>query len=176
MSRICTTLVLEQLECILTRGSMVSLSRIILKMGLLKVLLDLFGDSEGITVIDITKPTSPAYCFVRYRFSRRIYTAARYLNSYYTKRDLATLDDDDNRAAWNNSCEEAVASLRDVPLLSPAVLAETWPSHFEEIRPDPTYKPPPPMVEHAALVRVVVCGLHTSFILTSGNGNRDDWM
>ena len=121
---------------------------------------DTFGDSEGIAVIDVTKPEAPTYCFVRYSFSRRIYTAARYLRTYYTKRDCATLDEDDNRAPWNSSCDEAVVSLRDVPLLSPDVLAETWPRWFEEIGSDPHYKSRPPIVEDAALVRLAHVDIH----------------
>ena len=116
---------------------------------------DCFGDSEGIAIIDITKIEAPAYCFVRYSFSRRIYTAARYLRTYYTKRDPKTLEEGDGRQAWNSNCDEAVASLQDVPLLSPDVLTETWPQWFEEMSPDPFYKPRPPSVEDAALVRLI---------------------
>ena len=95
--------------------------------------------------MDVTNPESPAYCFVRYSFSGRIYTAERYLRTYYRKRsDPETLKDHEREA--ERTCEELIAALDEVRLLDPSVLAETWPWVFDGIDHDPgrkRYKPLP---------------------------------
>ncbi len=55
-------------------------------------------NNEGITVIDVTNPSKPAYCFVKLEESR-ILSAAQYAREYY-----ANIDDNEPEGAY--LCQE----------------------------------------------------------------------
>ncbi|KAJ7179891.1 hypothetical protein C8R43DRAFT_379092 [Mycena crocata] len=88
------------------------------------------GDNDdGITVIDITEPTTPSYCFVF--LNRRVpRTAEQYVRKYYSVPTGEEAKQDDSKAV-EDDIQKTIDALADVPLMTPDVLAEAWPSEYE---------------------------------------------
>ncbi|KAJ2923190.1 hypothetical protein H1R20_g13904, partial [Candolleomyces eurysporus] len=88
------------------------------------------GDNnDGITILDVTVPRNPAYCFVFLNAEDVLpamtpLTAAQYLRSYYPapKRPLNVDEMTQMSSEWD--CLEVIANLDDMPLIPIATLAK----------------------------------------------------
>ncbi|KAJ3530372.1 hypothetical protein NMY22_g8601 [Coprinellus aureogranulatus] len=96
------------------------------------------GDNnDGITIIDITVPGEPKYCFASFRgleaaqvVPQRVpLTATQYVRAYHPK-ILDPLADEEAQTeeAYNL---KAIADLDDLPVLTLDVLAATWPHEYK---------------------------------------------
>ncbi|KAI0312684.1 hypothetical protein OF83DRAFT_1176408, partial [Amylostereum chailletii] len=75
------------------------------------------GDNnDGITIIDVTYPSKPAYCFNM--IGERPLSAEQYVRGYYPN--------DSPR----KEVERAIDSLADVPMITYEMLAEAWPDEY----------------------------------------------
>ncbi|KAI0922107.1 hypothetical protein AcV5_000482 [Taiwanofungus camphoratus] len=108
------------------------------------------GDNnDGITVFDITEPESPAYCFVSISGLESAVkvpgsvplSAAQYLRAYYPKPTPEELNNEDNRLR-DEYMEKTIASLEGEKMVTLRMLAEAWPSEYEE--PDGSDEASPP--------------------------------
>ncbi|TFY77860.1 hypothetical protein EWM64_g6150 [Hericium alpestre] len=104
------------------------------------------GDNnDGITVIDVTDPASPAYCFVSVNGLEAQgaspepehyipLSAEQYCRAYYPPQDLEelkSLPEDDGQIECEESVRSVIATLDDVPVIKLASLAEAWPSEYQ---------------------------------------------
>ncbi|KAG6823044.1 hypothetical protein H0H92_011600, partial [Tricholoma furcatifolium] len=80
------------------------------------------GDNNGITVIDITEPTNPAYCFVN---GARPLSVTEYARGYYPE----------SEAEEDFELEElvlhAIAALKDERMATLQMLSEAWPAEYK---------------------------------------------
>ncbi|KAL1712261.1 hypothetical protein EV715DRAFT_213975 [Schizophyllum commune] len=82
-------------------------------------------NTDGLTIIDITDPEHPRYCFLPGHEtpikSPRMtpLSVKQYLGAYYKKEDKAGKQ-------WKH-CEEVFALFKDIPLLSARDIAKAWP-------------------------------------------------
>ena len=82
-------------------------------------------NTDGLTIIDITDPEYPRYCFLPGHEtpikSPRMtpLSVKQYLGAYYKKEDKAGKQ-------WKH-CEEVFALFKDIPLLSARDIAKAWP-------------------------------------------------
>ncbi|KAJ7146261.1 hypothetical protein C8R44DRAFT_599276 [Mycena epipterygia] len=86
------------------------------------------GDNnDGITVIDITDPINPSYCFVSISGLEAEVSvplsAEQYIKAYYP--------DPESSEAKSLRVLEKIEALRDVRLMTLDVLAEAWPNEYE---------------------------------------------
>ncbi|KAF5336256.1 hypothetical protein D9758_016062 [Tetrapyrgos nigripes] len=98
------------------------------------------GDNDdGITVIDVTDPADPAYCFIRSRRSGPV-DMRGYVRHYYNldaimkKREGggdAEDDDTTKRTPLESAVVEVVAALEGVRLVTLGMLAEVWPHEYK---------------------------------------------
>ncbi|RXW21620.1 hypothetical protein EST38_g4245 [Candolleomyces aberdarensis] len=95
------------------------------------------GDNnDGITILDVTVPRNPAYCFVFLSVpdteddlpAMAPLTAAQYLRTYYPVPSERPLDD--NKMSFERDCLEAIANLDDMPLIPIPTLAKVWPHEY----------------------------------------------
>ncbi|OJT05478.1 hypothetical protein TRAPUB_3707 [Trametes pubescens] len=89
------------------------------------------GDNnDGISVIDVTDPLHPAYCFIHGRHFSIPLSAYEYLSEYY---DLQGTN------VWDRICLflDAILPICGIPLLEAHVLMEAWPcERFESREPE----------------------------------------
>ncbi|KAK7440618.1 hypothetical protein VKT23_016966 [Stygiomarasmius scandens] len=86
-------------------------------------------NNDGITVIDVTDPADPAYCFVRKHGSPPI-DGKGYIGHYYDfakKCEIAKSDVEGDEKNFALRIVKCVANLDDVRLLTAQALAEAWP-------------------------------------------------
>ncbi|KAJ2935749.1 hypothetical protein H1R20_g1345, partial [Candolleomyces eurysporus] len=81
------------------------------------------ANNDGITILDVTVPRNPAYCFA---FLTPL-TAAQYLRGYYPvpKGPLGV-----DEMSHERYCLEAIANLDDMPLIPISTLAKVWPHEY----------------------------------------------
>ncbi|KAJ2936186.1 hypothetical protein H1R20_g910, partial [Candolleomyces eurysporus] len=92
-------------------------------------------NDDGITILDVTVPRNPAYCFVFLSEhgteddvpGMTPLTAAQYLRCYYPVPE-ASLDVSEMRL--ERDCLEDIANLDDMPLIPIATLANVWPREY----------------------------------------------
>lgn len=111
------------------------------------------GDNnDGITVIDITEPTKPTYCFVSVEGLEASddavptyvpLSAEQYVRAYYPaprinmteKQDVEEAEEDAEQRLYAQRSEEDVKekidALRNEPVMSLYVLAEAWPAEYK---------------------------------------------
>ncbi|THH20556.1 hypothetical protein EW146_g830 [Bondarzewia mesenterica] len=90
-------------------------------------------NNDGITVIDISDPLSPAYCYVKRLPGGRPLTAKKYCRSYYPEPDPEELaKSDEQERAIEEHVAEVIASLDGEKVLEHRVLAETWPLEYRK--------------------------------------------
>ncbi|KAI0062141.1 hypothetical protein BV25DRAFT_1778057, partial [Artomyces pyxidatus] len=89
-------------------------------------------DNDGISVIDITNPTSPAYCFNH--ISELPLSAREYLSGYYNLpkegEELTPSEDGKTMDHLTKNAAASISLLRDVLMVTIEMLAEAWPSEY----------------------------------------------
>lgn len=90
--------------------------------------LAILGNDEGITVIDVTDPQSPAYCFMRQ--CRTILSAADYF--WYPEHPCDIQVQDDASEGSHSRRPSCVSNLSGIRTITLDILAETWPLDFAE--------------------------------------------
>ena len=101
-------------------------------------------NNDGITVIDVTDPESPAYCFVSIRglascengsgiSTMTPLSATQYLRSYYPKDDSETLDE--SRKQLEQSVLNTLRPFESVRMITIDMLAEAWPGEYTSNEP-----------------------------------------
>ena len=106
-------------------------------------------NNDGISIIDVTDPMAPSYCFVSFDGieaegelpSRVPLSAEDYARAYYPKYTLpaqneaAETEEEAKRRRNSLSVEEdvqaTIAKLKDVKLVSREMLSEAWPAEYE---------------------------------------------
>ncbi|KAJ3559036.1 hypothetical protein NM688_g580 [Phlebia brevispora] len=98
-----------------------------LKYGVLEASMGSWdGDNDdGITVIDVTDPENPTYCFLFY--DCRLLNAREYISNYY---EIPTPKEGETLEPFEQSKVDSVAALEDERLLDPYVLVEAWPWEY----------------------------------------------
>lgn len=99
---------------------------------------DEIDNNDGITVIDITRPESPTYCFAAlWGLETEVevpslvpLSATQYIRAYYPALDPDQPQDDGAKQKERNVCR-AIGFLAGVPMVTQDVLHETWPSVFQ---------------------------------------------
>ncbi|KAL1745369.1 hypothetical protein HDZ31DRAFT_36651 [Schizophyllum fasciatum] len=98
-----------------------------------------WGNDDGLTIIDITDPLNPRYCFLPghstpIRSPKMLpLSVEKYLGAYYKKEAKES-------AQWKH-CEALFALMKGIPLISEHDVAQVWPSearHQEGGREEPT--------------------------------------
>ncbi|VDB96757.1 unnamed protein product [Peniophora sp. CBMAI 1063] len=98
-------------------------------------------NDDGITIIDVTDPSKPSYCFNQ--IGGPPLTAEQYVRQYYPQTiDLASVNDaqvQDNdtltkAVATEHMVLQAISPLQDVPLMSIDSLVEAWPEDYYRAR------------------------------------------
>ncbi|RXW21939.1 hypothetical protein EST38_g3899 [Candolleomyces aberdarensis] len=96
------------------------------------------GDNnDGITVLDVTTPGKPAFCFVNIGESMEPLTATEYLRGSYSAPDpdtLESLSDEEKQAELCNL--EAISNFDDMPLVTEDTLCRVWPEEYGEVEDD----------------------------------------
>ncbi|VDC07162.1 unnamed protein product [Peniophora sp. CBMAI 1063] len=100
------------------------------------------GDNnDGITVIDVTDPANPSYCFNA--IGGPPLTAEQYVRQYYPQTvDLATIDESvledkeglSDDVATERMVMQTISALEAVPLMSIDLLVEAWPREYTRAR------------------------------------------
>ena len=96
-------------------------------------------NNDGITVIDITTPEKPSYCFVSIHgleaagdaAMRVPLSATDYARAYYPVLDAENLTDDSPRPL-EKTILRTIASLDGVPLVTLEMLADAWPAEYTQ--------------------------------------------
>lgn len=96
------------------------------------------GDNnDGISIIDVTDPYAPSYCFVA-SGSRRPLTAEQYVRLYYDKYAIPSnleteeTEEQKNKRLVEEDVQATIALLDDYKLLDLQMLAEAWPAEYEK--------------------------------------------
>lgn len=102
-------------------------------------------NNDGISVIDVTDPSNPSYCFVSVtglessvEVPRKIpLTATDYIRAYYPVPDPKDQKKDANGAVepphWTEKlAQDSIAALEGEKVMTLAMLAEAWPSEYEQ--------------------------------------------
>lgn len=84
------------------------------------------ANDDGLTVIDVTDPYNPAYCFLQ---SRTPMTAEQYVRDYYSVPNSDVPKDDD---AWKTEeyVQKCIHRLDGERLVTLQMLAEAWPQEY----------------------------------------------
>ncbi|KAG6811058.1 hypothetical protein H0H92_009147 [Tricholoma furcatifolium] len=92
------------------------------------------GDNnDGITVIDITEPENPAYCFVN---EDRPLSATEYVRGYYPESET------DEDSELEGLVSHAIAALKNERMVTPQMLSEAWPDEYKVVQGDLEQKEP----------------------------------
>ncbi|KAF8154556.1 hypothetical protein B0H34DRAFT_676316 [Crassisporium funariophilum] len=91
-------------------------------------------NNDGITIIEITDPEKPSYCFVIIRSSDVLprmspLSASQYVRSYYPKPENISMDEDDK--AEEASVLATLQPFESSSLISSHMLAEAWPGEYK---------------------------------------------
>jgi hypothetical protein len=89
-------------------------------------------NNDGISIIDITNPTSPAYCFV-FLGERIPLSAEDYVRKYFPEPDpseVSEMTDEDIRFT-EESVLETIAMLKGQTVMTWDMLVEAWPAEYE---------------------------------------------
>ncbi|KAI0062155.1 hypothetical protein BV25DRAFT_1772067, partial [Artomyces pyxidatus] len=95
-------------------------------------------NNDGISIIDVTDPASPAYCFNR--IGGLPLSAKQYVGRYYHIPGVSDVDEDDEDddsipyaagGGLSESVASAITLLDDIPMITIQMLAEAWPEEYE---------------------------------------------
>ncbi|KAJ7484703.1 hypothetical protein FB451DRAFT_1436882, partial [Mycena latifolia] len=98
-------------------------------------------NDDGITVIDITEPTNPSYCFLSIwgLGGRTIWSGAYYVRAYYPvpseKQVNSTKKENKGVKEMEEDVQNKIHSLRDERIMTLDVLAETYPKGYKVTAP-----------------------------------------
>ncbi|THU86830.1 hypothetical protein K435DRAFT_617037, partial [Dendrothele bispora CBS 962.96] len=94
-------------------------------------------NDDGITIIDVTDPSDPAYCFV-YRPGGVPTDMKGYIAEYYDMSDMQKLvESGETDGTIAVHALKVVSALEGVRVLAPDALAEAWPDEYNIDNPSP---------------------------------------
>jgi hypothetical protein len=96
-------------------------------------------NNDGITIIDVTDPKNPSYCFFAsaYDAGAPLLSATGYVRGYYpepTHEDYS-LADEGGLGSQEESVLSTVHPFKSVPLITMQTLAEAWPAEYKATAP-----------------------------------------
>src|SRR5438552_2701218 len=91
-------------------------------------------NNDGISVIDVTDPLAPSYCFVSVNGNRVPLSAIEYVRMYYPVPTLGYKP----RRMKDDIVLAAIRLLDGVPMISLSMLAECWPAEYKRSAQTPT--------------------------------------